>query len=540
MALASTTVWECRQQATAANVNGGGFNPANTGNSGGPGTDWSQQLAAQYNLTGGTAAGIGTTLAYAAASVDMCGNIAHLVSGTNCTTGLYEVVSVVVGVSITLDRNCTTGATANAAVNIGGAMSLQSASGFTDQNFFNSLVAGNKVYILGGNSNNVYTLNAQLNMNVATGTATANIAIEGYASTRGDRPTGSTRPTYKNTASNFIFNTDTNLTSIIFSGSLPSGQVVNSPNRGLFLYCSFIATAINGNNVVACFGQPYGTFINCEFVAYTGIGFQHNNDVQMFNCYFHDSFIGIVNANGGSNYGIHYQNCIFDSMVTAGIKYSAANTAGDIIAGCTFFGGIGTPTGTGILMVTGNAGKKIVSNIFTGLATGISCADASGALQGTSMYSNYNDFYNNTTDVSNITKGTQDIALNPNFANVAQLTGTSGVVSGSTLTVASAAGIVANQDFVYIVSGTGATAGQYLITNVSGNVLTLSAAPGGSGTNIVYQITTGRNFAVSANLKAKGSPSTFPGGLSTSYVDTGAVQRQEQSGGLSRARVVNP
>jgi hypothetical protein len=521
MALASTTVWECRANATASNVNGGGFNPSNTGNSGGPGTDWSQQTAAQYNLTAGSAAGVGATLAYAAAAVDMCGNIAHLVSGTNCTTGLYEIVSVVAGVSITLDRNCTTGVTANAAVNVGGAMSLQSTAGFTDSNFFNALIAGNKVWMRGGATNNIYSIAGQMNMNTATGTATANIAIEGYASTRGDRPTGSTRPTYKNTVSNFIFNTDTNLTSIIFTGNI-SSQVVNSPNRGLFLFCSFIATSTTAN-AVACFGQPYGTFINCEFVSYRGIGFQHNNDVQITNCYFHDSDIGIVNANNGSNYGIVYSNNIFDSMVTAGIKYTNASTAGDVIQGNTFFGGIGNKTGTGIIIATGSGHRSIFNNIFYGLSTGISVADASGLLQGTSMWSNWNDFFSNTTDVSNITKGAQDVALDPKFANVSQLTGTAGVVSGSTLTVASATGIVANQDFVYIISGTGVTAGQYLITGVAGTVLTLSSAPGGSGTNINYQITTGRNFNANG-LNSLGALGTFPGGLSKGYQNIGAVQ----------------
>lgn len=41
------------------------------------------------------------------------------------------------------------------------------------------------------------------------------------------------------------------------------------------------------------------------------------------------------------------------------------------------------------------------------------------------------------------------------------------------------------------------------------------------------------NFAVGANVKAAGIPGVFPGALTTSYVDTGAVQEQSSSGGGS-------
>jgi len=115
--------------------------------------------------------------------------------------------------------------------------------------------------------------------------------------------------------------------------------------------------------------------------------------------------------------------------------------------------------------------------------------------------------------------------LATNFANVAQLTGTGATVSGSTLAITSATGITINQDFVYIISGTGATAQQYLITNVSGTTLTLSSAPGGSGTNIVYQITTGRNFYPGPNMQSVGSIGVFPGALTTGFQSIGAIQR---------------
>ena len=48
-------------------------------------------------------------------------NIINITGGTNFTTGHYQIISVVVGVSVTVDRNCTTAAGAAGTANIGGA-----------------------------------------------------------------------------------------------------------------------------------------------------------------------------------------------------------------------------------------------------------------------------------------------------------------------------------------------------------------------------------------------------------------------------------
>ena len=102
MAIATTIVWELRT--TGVDTNGGGYKPGATG------TDFSQQDAAQYALTGVTTAAADAILLTANAAADMVGNICQIRSGTNFTTGFYEILSVVVGVSITLDRTCTSAA----------------------------------------------------------------------------------------------------------------------------------------------------------------------------------------------------------------------------------------------------------------------------------------------------------------------------------------------------------------------------------------------------------------------------------------------
>jgi hypothetical protein len=56
-----------------------------------------------------------------------------------------------------------------------------------------------------------------------------------------------------------------------------------------------------------------------------------------------------------------------------------------------------------------------------------------------------------------------------------------------------------------------------------------------AGSAISYQLTTGHNFAIGTNLKAKGFPGAFPAGLTTGYLDIGAAQRQEAGAGGQHA-----
>jgi hypothetical protein len=144
----------------------------------------------------------------------------------------------------------------------------------------------------------------------------------------------------------------------------------------------------------------------------------------------------------------------------------------------------------------------------------------------------FNNFYNNTADVSNVTKGSSDIALNPSFTNVTQVTFSNGTTSGSVLTSSGAdfSGVVDNSTYLYLKSGTGITAGVYLITGHTADTLTLHAAPGTNATaDKVGQFTLGKNFAVGTNMKAVGPFGALPGAYSTNYNDIGAVQRQESS-----------
>ncbi len=140
MALDSTITWEVRT--TGDDDNGGGYKPGSTG------TDFSQQNAPQYALTGIASSGAGDTVLSALAADDMVGNIAQTISGTNFNSGFYEILSVSVGVSITFSTNnasasICSGVGASGVINIGGALASPAIAAAAKS-------AGNDVFIKAG------------------------------------------------------------------------------------------------------------------------------------------------------------------------------------------------------------------------------------------------------------------------------------------------------------------------------------------------------------------------------------------------------
>lgn len=169
-ALPAATVWEVRPT-VGSNTNGGGFV---TGSSG---TDWSQQNGTQYALTNGITNGT-TLIATISATADMVGNIAYIAGGTgSITAGWYQVVSEVLGVSITVDR--ATGLTAGTGVtiNIGGALSTIAQAN-------TNAVAYNVIWV---KATGTYTVTSPLTVTLVNNSAPGNpYSFIGYSSTRGD------------------------------------------------------------------------------------------------------------------------------------------------------------------------------------------------------------------------------------------------------------------------------------------------------------------------------------------------------------------
>ena len=387
MAIAATIEWEVRTTGTASNANGGGYKPGSSG------TDFSQQDAAQYNLTLVTTAAADAILLSASAAADMVGNLAHIVSGTNFTAGWYEIISVSVGVSITLDRTCTTAAGAAGVVNIGGALSLGSA----DDAVFESMEPGNIMYIKSG----TYTIGGAVSV-AKTGTSGLPIRLVGYDTSRSVVPAEGSRPTLAFAALTARF-ADYNLfESIIFTTTETDGIAMAS---GCLLSNRKITNSSGTASRVACNGVSNASdglkIINSELISTNGTAIANsttNDRWHIDGCYIHDSVTGI----SATAIGTVVTGCIIDTCTT-GISVGATAL---VIVGCTLYSGT-----TGISIGT-QVQVSVLHNIISGFTTGIS---ATSNIAG-NLY-DYNNFHNNTTNRSNVTAGDNDIALDPQFTD---------------------------------------------------------------------------------------------------------------------------
>lgn len=391
MALSANTVWEVR--AAGAFNNGGGFV------TGASGTDFSQQDSAQYALTGATSAGADAIILHASAASNMVGNLAHVISGTNATAGFYEIISVVVGVSITVDRNWGTGAVASGVVNIGGATNLNSAS-ITQMTA--AAVAGNTVWIKAGN----HTLGGALSF--TNGSATARIKIQGYLSTRGDAPRGSNRPAIS-LGSNAIQPGNNNILMHVDTTGTGSRNITGGTAVQLF---NVKATNSGANRAILHVDNM--TIIDCE-ASCTGGGAAveiQNGHFFMWGCYLHDSTTGAAVSNTSSQAAI--QNCLFARNTTA-INVSASMTGTGSFVQNTIYGTTGV-SGTGISFASGCTGCFVVlNNIFKNLTTAITHGSASNVIG----HSDWNNFHGNTTARTNWPTGANDFTTDPGFRDAA-------------------------------------------------------------------------------------------------------------------------
>lgn len=506
MALDAAIKWEVRSTATAANANGGGFK------TGASGTDFSQQDAAQFNLTGATSAGADAIILHASAAATMVGNIANVVSGTNATAGRYEITAVDPGVSITVDRNWGTGAVADGVVNIGGALSL----GSSDDAIFEAMVAGNKMWVKSG----TYTLGGTVTIAKA-GDAQKPITVEGYATTRGDSPKGTTRPKFDCGAAVFTGGANWDWNNLYFTGSAAGTFTPGANNR--LSFCKVENTSTTATRVALTSGANT-LALGCELVSYRGTAVVTGSSINLIGCHIHDSNIGILHNSTSAVLTVF--DCLIVSNVTYGLSVSAANTVRSIVLGNTFYGAE-NKLGVGVDLVTGVTNLQLVNNIFYGFTTAVVHADASQTIG----YDAYNNYYNNTADVNGWVKGVGVLALDPDFANVAQVTGTQATTGASGVLTDAAADFSAvtdNQDFIYVSAGTGVVAAQYLITAHTATTVTTSPNIAADATaDKVYRVLTGRNFAPSASMRAVGFPGAFSGSNTTSSLDIGGVQRLE-------------
>lgn len=514
-AISGTAVWEIRSTATGgANVNGGCWN----GSGSSPGTDFSQQNGAQYTSSTLTSVGAGDTILWTSAAADMNRNCIRITGGTNFTVGWYEIISVSVGSSIQVDRAVTTGAGVSGVGNVGGAISLGSA----DDAWFESVTAGNHVYQKG---NATYTLGGAVSI-ASAGTATNPIIFEGYNSARGDNPTGSTRPIMDLGANNFTSGGNWEWGYLQTTTTGTNGFQYATGNK--LYYTKHMNTSTTAGRTAV--GVSVGTgvsLIAVEAWSIRGFALRGNsttNSTFVIGGYFHDSDVCYLDGSSTGNTAL--VGSIISGCVTTGVSFSNTKTGWGMVYGNTIYGSENKNMGTGIDFATGTTnGARVFSNIIYGWTLGANSTDDLTKIA--QMVSN--DYFNNTTNRTNIPTGSGDIAVSPGFKNVQQVTVTTGTTSntGNTLTKSGAtfitSGVTAGRDFVYISAG--GTVGTYTIVTVDSETqISLGQAPGNASGTVTASITVNKNFAVGLGVRNKGFPSIFPAALTTSYPNIGAQQ----------------
>lgn len=520
MAIAATTVWEIRSGATASCVNGGGFNASNAT----PGTDYSQQDAAQYNYTnlastnGTTNPAVVTSASHTFDSNDY-GNIIHITAGTSWTAGWYEIVSVSGGAA-TLDRACGSAATlSNGTFYVGGALSW----GTNTATAIQAGVGGNVWHMKAGS----YTQTATM-APTTVGSATAPLTLVGYNATRGDNPTGSNRPLITHSGgANAGFQTAASsywlIKNISMYASSGTTQLFALGGFGQVYNCKFENAITSAGASAVQMSTGIGNFVNCEMQSYRGTAIASGTaETSIIGCYIHDSDIGISSA--ASTKSQFFMNNLIVGCVTKAITSGSGKTVPTFIIGNTIYGAE-NKLGIGISLAAASYNFVILNNIIYGCTTGIDHG-TSGELV---TYSMYNSINNCTTDRTNAPAGTGDITTAPAFTNMATVTGTAGTTASSILTDGSAdfSNVTDNVDFCYLSAGTGVTVGVYLVTAHTSTSVTLSPAPGNNATaDKVFRVTTGRNLGLGAALQGLGYPAGFQTIGTTSYVDIGAVQRR--------------
>jgi hypothetical protein len=320
MALSGSTVWEVRT--AGSDTNGGGFV------TGASGTDWSQQDAVKYALTGLTTAAANAIISTASASADMVGNIIQITSGTNFTAGFYQIISVSAGVSITVDRNCTTAAGAAGVGNIGGALAT------VNQAIVNMTINGMIAYIKAGS----YTRTTTMTLN---GTGGKPYTLIGYTSTRTDNGQAT-------------ITTASNITLVTYSGG----------NIWIFKNLVFSSTA--------------GT---------AGQGFDGTNSSYNISLYFINClFSGLKDAlHTGSSVGftpLHMDNCEIKNCTNVGIEFLSSSSTlvllDSFIHGCTSDGIACSSNALTLFMVRSivynNSGKGV--NLSSNNSHQIYCYDS--------------------------------------------------------------------------------------------------------------------------------------------------------------------
>ncbi|KKN57106.1 hypothetical protein LCGC14_0565780 [marine sediment metagenome] len=388
MALSAGALWGVRPGGN--DLNGCYFYDEDPGTS----VDYTDQDAAEETFTNLTTSGAGSTTltdgdAGGLFTAAMPGNGIYISGGTNFTVGMYYVKTRTDANNVVLDRSPTPGgAGASGAGKLGGSrLTLLDA-------FFEGVSAGDTIWIMAGS----FTLTEVINIS-KSGTSTLRIKMYGYNTTRGDEPQDDARPYIDCTATRyFYFPSHWIIEHFRLEGStLNVLQLGGAYSRVRNVKSENTSVIPNGYAIQAS-GQ--GSVVeDCECISANGYGLSITTDgIARYNeC--HDSVRGIY-ATGPQVTLLN--NLCYDN--TDGIYGDSDYLK---IQGNTLDGN----SGKGIDLVTGEI-CDLVNNILSNNGTGVNATNVRE-----SNYLDYNDFFTNGTDVTNVTKGANTLAVDPDYVN---------------------------------------------------------------------------------------------------------------------------
>lgn len=409
MALAAGTIWEVRT--TGNGNNGGGFIDRLPGTS----IDYSQQNASQLSVTDlvGNAASVTVTSVIGGFTAGMVGNVLQIRAGLNFTVGFYEIVQFNSGNSVNLDRIPCSGAGSGGTGEVGGAIA-------SIETFLLSGASGNTCYCKSGTYN-------------FTGTriqSPTSIRIIGYDASRDVTPMGNNRPLIQLGAFHIQSASGLQIKNIRLTGSGAQLLLGRAPLMKLF-NCYLENLAVVGtvhciyyDNGGATFAPKGNALIDCEFkgnVGATSYGFRYVGQaaaainasglVTAF-CFFHDLTYGFVfGVSADSGCGIGFLFNTFARITNRAIDMTQSGTNG-------FFTHVlfNTFYQTDYDINAENMGGNIFyGNIFQNAVTVAIRDSVSNAISLVEL----NDFFNNGSNLINMTLGYGNLGLDPSFVNPA-------------------------------------------------------------------------------------------------------------------------
>ena len=258
----------------------------------------------------------------------------------------------------------------------------------------NSCEAGDIYYLLSG----TYALTAHIST-ARDGSTSNYIKVIGVSDEALTEASGASRPVINTGIYRFEVDNYWYFRNLSFTGASTSVNVFKADNYTWAINCKCESTV---NNIPAA-NIDSGFIINCDFIS--ALGYSLIGSGNLDGCYIKNGY-NISLPRAGMFFII---NSIFDGGAV-GINFAPSTQDYQIIhiRGCTIYGcTIG-------IDLTDALAANIRSNIIDTCTTGID-ADATSE----SYILDYNNFNGNTADVSNVTKGANATALDPQFVNAA-------------------------------------------------------------------------------------------------------------------------